>query len=109
MRRRWALGAFRTPRSAWPPLPPLTTSHFTLWRWSRGTKADNAAVPDHRSGRTTVLARWHNNESAVVQMLVRAWLPDDKSVAGRRTPARRREDELVAGRTTRLTRWHGDK
>ena len=66
MRRRWALGAFRTPRSAWPLLPPLTTSHFTLWRrWSRGTKADNAAVPDHRSGRTTVLARWHNNESAV--------------------------------------------
>ena len=56
-----------------------------------------------------MLARWHNNESAVVQMLVRAWLPDDKSVAGRRTPARRREDELVAGRTTRLTRWHGDK
>jgi hypothetical protein len=60
-------------------------------------------------GRTTVLARWRNNESVVVRMLVRAGLPDDESAAGRRTLARRREDESVAGRTTRLTRWHGDK
>jgi hypothetical protein len=83
------------------------TTDLACWR------DDNLAA-----GRTAVLERWRYNESAVGRMVVRACLPDDELAAGRRTMvpwhrwpslAHRRDDESVAGQTTRLTRWHGDE
>jgi len=60
--------------------------------------------------RTTVLARWPDDESAAGRTTVLARWRDDESAAGRTTVlARWRDDESAAGLTMVLARWHDDK
>ena len=61
-------------------------------------------------GRTMVLARWRDVESAARRMAVLASWLDDESAAGRTMVlARWRDDESAVGRTMVLARWRDDE